>query len=269
MSREASPLLRLALAFAILSGMCLAASAQSLPADAAAILAPTGPLRAAINYGNPVLAQKGADGPAGVSAGLARELGRRLGREVAFVIYDGAGRVTDAVSANQWDVAFLAIDPVRGREIDYTAPYVIIEGTYLVLDGAAQRAVPDVDRPGIRVGVSAKSAYDLYLTREIKAATLVRFESAQVALEALMAGRLDTLAGVRQQLESFAKQAPGLRVMTDRFMAIEQAVAVPKGREGALPALKLFIEEAKASGFVAKALAASGQSGATVAPPGR
>ena len=249
-------------------GLVAGAGAQTL-FDLAPVLAPTGMLRAAINLGNPVLAQPGQDGPKGVSVDLAREFARRLGREVKLVVYDGAGRVTDAAGANQWDIAFLAIDPVRGREIDYTAPYVVIEGAYLVPDGSALRQGQEVDRPGIRVGVSGKSAYDLFLTRELKAATLVRFGSAQEALEALRAGTLDVLAGVRQQVEGFAAASPGMRLLPGRFMAIEQALAVPKGREAALPALKAFVEDAKASGFVAKGLSESGQSADLVAPPAR
>src|SRR6266851_7844279 len=133
-------------------------------------LAPTGKLRAAINFGNPVLAQKDpATGDArGVSVDLARELGRRLGLPVDLIAYDAAGKVVDAVKTGAWDVAFLAVDPDRAAEIAFTAPYVVIEGTYAVPADSPLRAIEDVDRNGVRIAVGAKSAYDLYLTRTLK-----------------------------------------------------------------------------------------------------
>ncbi len=244
-----------------------AAEAGSVSAEVTRALAPTGTLRAAINYGNPVLAQAGPDGPKGVSADLARALADALGVPLAFVVYDGAGRVTDAVARHEWDVAFLAIDPVRGREIDYTAPYVIIEGTYVVPAGSTLRTIDEVDRDGIRIGVSGGSAYDLFLTRALKHASLVRSGSATTARDTLKAGQVDVLAGVRRQVEGFAAQDPALRPIAERFMAIEQAVAIPKGRDVALPFVRDLVEDAKASGRVAASLRVSGQAAATVAPP--
>jgi polar amino acid transport system substrate-binding protein len=232
-------------------------------------LTPTEVLRAAINLGNPVLAQPGDAGgePKGVSVALARELARRLGVRVVFATYDAAGKVVDANKFGAWDVAFLAIDPLRAKEILFTAPYVIIEGTYLVRDNAPYRAVDALDKPGVRIAVGKGAAYDLYLSRTLKHAELVRSATSAEALEQFLADGLEAAAGVRQPLVKFAQARPGLRVLDGRFTAIEQAVATPIGRTSAHAFLKSFVEEMKASGFVAKALDASGQRDATVAPP--
>src|SRR3954468_20734233 len=255
----------------LISGAVLlvtAAASEAAPAETIRELAASGRLRAAINFGNLVLAQKDpATGEArGVSVDLAREIGKRLGVPVELVLFEGAGAVVAAAAQNDWDVAFLAIDPVRGRELAYTAPYVLIEGTYLAQDGSSLRAIEEVDAPGLRIGVSEGSAYDLYLTRSLKQAQLVRNRSLADTMDSLAAGRIDVVAGVRQALESAAKERGGMRVFPGRFMAIEQAVATLHGREAGLAFLKRFVEEAKASGFVAEALARTGQSSAGVAP---
>jgi polar amino acid transport system substrate-binding protein len=231
-------------------------------------LAPSGRLRAAINFGNPVLAQKdpAAGEPRGVSAELARELARRLGVPVDFIPFDGAGKVVDAVKADVWDVAFLAIDPLRTTGITFSAPYVVIEGTYLVPESSPLRTPEDADKDGVRIAVSSASAYHLFLKRELKHARLVE-EQGGAAFELLVQNRADAAAGIRQALLAFASTHPGLRVMPGRFMAINQAMATPKGRELGARFLRAFVEEMKASGFVAKALAASGQADAAVAPP--
>ena len=251
--------------------LCLAngAMAETVSPDVVKSLAPTGTLRAAINFGNTVLAQRGEnDEPRGISAELARELARRLGLAIAFATFDAAGKVTDAVKAGLWDVAFLAVDPVRAADIEFTAPYVVIEGTYMVPTDSPLMTVEDVDRPGVRIAVGRGSAYDLYLTRAIKHATLIRGEGPAASIKLFVADRLDAAAGVRQPLVAYARMDPGVRVMAGRFMAIEQAMAVPKGREAGYRYLKTFIEEMKASGFVARALAASGrENDALVAPP--
>jgi polar amino acid transport system substrate-binding protein len=232
-------------------------------------LAPSGRLRAAINFGNPVLAQKDAatGEPRGVSAELARELGRRLGISVEFVPFDGAGKVVDAVKADIWDVAFLAIDPLRAADITFTAPYVVIEGTYLVQETSLLRTPEDADKDGIRIAVSTGSAYHLFLKRELKHAQLAEVQGGAAVADLLVQNRADAAAGIRQALLSFASTHPGLRVMPGRFMAINQAMATPKGREPGARFLHAFVEEMKSSGFVAKALAASGQADAAVAPP--
>ena len=232
-------------------------------------LAPAGKLIAAINFGNIVLAQKDpATGePRGISADLANEVGRRLGVPVEFVTYDTAGKVSDAVKTGAWTICFLANEPARAADSAFTAPYVLIEGTYLVRADSPLRAVEEVDRPGVRVAVGQKTAYDLYLSRTVKHAELVRAPNSAAALQMFVDDNLDAAAGVRQPLVKFAHAHPGLRVMDGRFMAIEQAMGVPRGREAGARYLRQFIEEMKASGFVTAGLARSGQRDATVAPP--
>jgi polar amino acid transport system substrate-binding protein len=231
-------------------------------------LAPTGKLRAAINLGNPVLAQGTPEAPRGITADLAGELSRRLGVPLTLVPFSGAVQVFEALKAGAWDIAFLAIEPVRAAEIAFTAPYVIIEGAYMVPKDSPLKAVADVDREGVRIAASRGSAYDLYLTRNLKAAKLVRAEG-PAATELFLNDKLDALAGVRQPLVAYAKENPDVRVMDGRFMAIEQAMGTPKSRETGASYLKEFVEEMKASGFVADALKRSNQPDAAVAPPAR
>ncbi len=242
--------------------------ANDLPRNVVTELAPNGKLRAAINFGNVVLVQKGPAGgePRGVSPALARELARRLGVAVEYVTFDAAGKVFDALQAGLWDVAFLAIDPARAAGIDFTAPYVVIEGTYLVLANSPLRAIADFDRDGVRIAVGRASAYELYLTRTLKHATLIREPSGGDAFDLFLKDRLEAVAGVKQSLVAFAKTHPGTRVIPGRFMQIEQAMGTPKGREAGARYLRQFVEEMKASGFVARALAESGQADAVVAP---
>jgi polar amino acid transport system substrate-binding protein len=245
-----------------------AAVAQTAPPDVVKDLAPSGRLRAAINFGNPVLAQKDAatGDPRGVSVDLSRELARRLGVPVELVRYDAAGKVADAVRTGAWDIAFLAIDPVRANEIAFTAPYVLIEGTYLVRADSPLRTIDDVDRQGVRVVVGNKSAYDLHLARTLKHAELVRAPTSQAVIEVFSNGRFEVAAGVKQQVHHFAASRPELRVMEGRFMTIEQAMATPKGREAGFTYLRAFVEEMKRTGLVAEALARSDQKDAAVAP---
>ena len=239
-------------------------------ADALKDLAPGGKLRAAINFGNSVLAQKDpATGePKGITPDLARELGRRLGVPVELVTYDAAGKVFDAVKTGAWDIAFVAIEPVRAAEIEFSAPYVIIEGTYMVPKDSPLKTIADVDKPGIRIAVGLKSAYDLYLTRTIKNATIVRASAGggSAMIDMFRNDKLEVAAGVRQPLVAYAKDHPDMRVMDGHFMEIQQAMGTPKGRTAGAEYLRAFVEDMKASGFVAEALKRSGQS-ATVAPP--
>ena len=232
-------------------------------------IAPGGTLRVAINYGNPVLAQKDpASGePRGVSADIAHELAQRLALPHAFVTFDAAGKVFEALSQGAWDVAFMAIDPKRAAEIDFTPPYVIIEGSYMVPAGSSLRVIDDVDRAGVRIAVGSGSAYDLYLTRTIKHAQIVRAPTGNEAIAMFERDGLEVAAGVKSPLLRLAASRPDLRVMEGRFMAIEQAMGVPKGRALAVAYLRTMIEELKASGFIAAALARSGQGDARVAPP--
>jgi polar amino acid transport system substrate-binding protein len=248
------------------------ANAQSVPPAALHDLAPTGQLRAAINYGNSVLAQKGPDGaPRGVSADLAAELARRLQVPLTYVPYEAAGKVFEGAKAGAFDVGFIAIEPVRARELNFTAPYVIIEGTYMVHKESPLQTVDDVDAPGIRMSVGLGSAYDLYLTRTIKHATVLRADAGggSAMIRKFLDDKLDAAAGVRQQLDAYAKDHPEMRVMSGHFQEIQQAMAMPRvegqPHDDGLNYLKGFVEEMKASGFVAEALKRSGQV-ADVAP---
>jgi polar amino acid transport system substrate-binding protein len=239
-----------------------------ITADVLRDVAPTGVLRAAINFGNSVLAQRDeATGePRGVSIDLARELGRRLGVPVELVTFDAAGKVFEALKSGAWDIAFLAVDPARSTEIIFTAPYVIIEGTYLVRADSPLKRAAEVDRSGVRVAAGAGSAYELFLSRTLKSAQLVRRPTGAEAFEAFMSEGLEAMGSVRQVLLQLAKTHSGLRVMDDSFMTIKQAMGTPRPREAGARYLSSFIEEQKANGFVAAALQRSGQNDATVAP---
>jgi len=243
------------------------AGAPTPPASAIADLAPTGKLRAAINFGNPVLATKDFTGaPQGVSVDLARELGRRLGVPVELVLFASAGQVVEAFKTGTIDVGFVAIDPERAADISYTSAYVIIEGAYLVTNDSPIRSNGEVDRAGIRIAVGARSAYDLYLGRELKHATLVRAPTSPEVVDFFLARKLDVAAGVKQQLEADAKRLPGLRVLDGRFMVINQAMGTPRGRAAGAAYLSEFVATMKASGFVGQALTRHGIEGAAVAP---
>ena len=241
----------------------------SAPSNIFAVVAPSGKLRAAINFGNPILATKDtATGePRGVSVDLARELARRLGVPLEMVHYPAAGKVVDGLKAGEWDVGFVAIDPVRAAEMDYTAPYVIIEGAYMVPQNSPIRKNAEVDRDGIRVVVGAGSAYDLYLTRELKRAKIVRAPTSPAVVDMMVAQAVEVAAGVKQQLEADARRIPGVRLLEGRFMVINQAMAAPKGRTVGVEYLAAFIEEMKNSGFVADALKRHRIEGAAIAPP--
>jgi polar amino acid transport system substrate-binding protein len=262
-------LFSIAVALLALAG---SAVAQDAPPDALKDLAPTGKLRAAINLGNGVLAQKdpASSEPKGITPDLARELAKRLGVPLEMVVFESAGKVFDGAKTGAWDVAFIAIEPVRAAEIEFTAPYVIIEGTYMVPMNSPLKTVTDVDRPGVRIAVGRGAAYDLYLTRTLKDATLVRAEGGggSALIEAFVTEKLEAAAGVRQALEAYAKTHPEVMVMQDKFMEIRQAMGAPKGRTAGAKYLSAFVEDMKTSGFVADALKRSNQS-ATVAPPAK
>lgn len=240
-----------------------------LPADTVAALAPTGVLRASINLGNPILAHADpATGAAGgVSVDLATALAERLGAPLELVVFKTAAASVDAVTHEQADIGFFAVDPVRGAGIGFSAPYVLIEGCYLVRDESPLQANEEVDRAGTRVVVGNGSAYDLHLTRELKHATIVRAPTSPTVVDVFVAQGHDVAAGVKQQLEADAKRFPGHRLLPGRFMVIQQAMGLPKGRgEPARAALAAFVEEVKAAGLVAAALARHGVAGASVAP---
>jgi polar amino acid transport system substrate-binding protein len=236
----------------------------TLAADAgpAAILAPTGRLRAAINLGNPVLAQKSPTTGelGGVSVALARELARRLAVPVDLIPYDAAGKVTADSTRRVWDLAFVALDPERARTIAFTAPYVFIEGTYLVRSDSPFKSVEDLDRPGVRIAVGKGAAYDLFLTRMLKNAQMVRVATSAAAADRFLTDmNIEAAAGVRQALQAAVEGRPGFRVIEPGFTRIDQAMAIPKDHEPALLYLETFVAEMKKNGFIRRALHASGQ----------
>jgi polar amino acid transport system substrate-binding protein len=202
----------------------------------------------------------------GLAVDLARELGKRAGLPVTLLGYESAGQMVDGLRAEAWDVAFLAIDPGRAGEIDFTAPYVEIEGTYLVPSGSPIREIADVDRDKVRIAVSANSAYDLFLARSLQHAELVRAPDPKAAFELLLAGKVNVVAGVKQSLLTNAEKLPGSRVLDGRFMAIQQALGIPKGRDAGAKYLREFIEDVKASGLVRRAMERAGVRGVSVAP---
>jgi polar amino acid transport system substrate-binding protein len=230
---------------------------------------PTGKLRASINLGNPILANSNAatGEPFGVSIDLARAFADRLKVELELVVFDAAGKSVQAVSEERADIGFFAVDPLRGESIAFTAPYVLIEGFYLVRDDSPVRTNADVDQPHHRVAVGKGSAYDLFLTRELKAAQIVRAQTSPAVVQTFLEQHLEVAAGVKQQLEADAKKTSGLRLLDERFMVIQQAMGAPKSRgPAAAAALHAFVEDMKASGFVADALARHGIAGTSVAP---
>jgi polar amino acid transport system substrate-binding protein len=228
-------------------------------------LTPAGPLRAALNLNNPVLVQGTAAAPSGVTVDIANEVATRLGVQVEFRCFDGARESFEATAAGQADICFLAIEPARAAEITFTAPYVLIEGVYAVPNGSPLTTVAEVDRAGVRIGVKDGSAYDLFLTRTLKHATVVRGTE---GTEAFLSGNLEAAAGVREPMTEFAAAHPACRLIAGRFMEIPQAVGTTKTRrQETVQFLHELVEELKATGFVAAALRRSGQT-APVAPPG-
>jgi polar amino acid transport system substrate-binding protein len=236
------------------------------PEDIREAFMPTGRLRAAMNFSNTVIAlrDRGDGQPGGVTAALARELARRLGAELEFIDYDSPGAVVDAIRAGEADICFLAIEPARREVIDFSAPYVLIESCYVTRPGSRLATPADVDQPGISIVARARAAYDLYLSRTLKHAQLIRHEDGE--MDRFAAGEGDVMAGIRPMLEDFVAAHPGYRVMAEPFATVGQAMGVARGRGEAFAWLEAFVEEMKAEGVVAAALAESG-SRATVAPP--
>jgi polar amino acid transport system substrate-binding protein len=231
--------------------------------------APTGKLRASINLGNPILANRdpNTQQPIGVSIDLANALGQCLGVDVEFVVFDTAAKSVEAVTQETADIGFFAIDPLRGEGIAFTAAYVLIEGSYLVRADSVIKFNEEVDKAGHRVTVGKGSAYDLFLSREIKHAEIVRATSSAAVVDMFLEQGLEVAAGVKQQLEADAKRFPHLRLLPGRFMVIQQAMGLPKSRgEEAAEALRRFVEDMKATGFIQEALAKHGIQGASIAP---
>ncbi len=229
-------------------------------------LAPTGKLRVGLNMSNFLLtATDAATGkPKGIAADLGQEFGRRLGVAVELVPFPSPGALADAAKTGVWDIGFLGAEPQRANEIDFTAAYVEIEATYLLPPGSPIKAIADVDRQGVRIAISGKSAYDLYLTRHLKHAELVR-ERGEEVFRRFVADKLEAMAGLRPGLVKNQQNLPGSHILEGNFTAVQQAAGAPKGRPAGAKLLREFIEDAKASGLVAKLIEKHGVRGLTVA----
>ena len=228
-------------------------------------LVPGGVLRAAINLGNPVLAQGTAAAPSGVTVDIARELGSRLAVPVDLACLGAARESFEAMARGDADICFLAIEPARAAQVAFTAPYVVIEGVYLVPADSGLTTAAGVDRDGVRIGVKEGSAYDLFLSRTLRRAGVVRGAD---GIGVLREQGLEAAAGIRQVVADFAARTPGFRMIDEGFMQIRQALGTTRTRApGTVRFLAAFIEELKASGFIGDALRRSGQDGALVAPP--
>jgi polar amino acid transport system substrate-binding protein len=252
---------------ALLLSSC--ATAPEVSPAARSELAPTGKLRVGINVQNFLLVNKERVGGEynGIAVDLGRELGRRLGVPVELVAFETAGALADAVKAGAWDVAFLGNEPARASEIAFSAAYLEIEAGYLVPAGSQIRAIAEVDREGVRIAVNAKSAYDLYLTRNLQRAKLFRAPTIDASYELFVNDKLDVLAGLKPRLVTDAEKLPGSRVLEGRFSAVQQSIGTPQGRTAGARYLREFAEDAKASGFVAKAIERHAVRGVSVAPP--
>ena len=232
-------------------------------------LAPTGKLRVGLNHGNFLLVTPGspAADPRGVASDLARELGRRLGVPVEFSKFDTAGGLGDAARTGVWDVAFLGAEPQRAAEIAFTAAYLEIPATYLVPAGSSIRSVAEVDREGVRIAVAEKSAYELWLSRNIKHAKLVLTKGIDGSLDAFVKDKLEVLSGLRPRLLTDVQKLPGARLLDGQFTAVQQAIGTLKARAASATFLRGFVEEVKAAGFVAEAISRNNVQGVSVAPP--
>ena len=238
--------------------------------DIVRAFAPNGRLRASINTGNPILAAPDGASAKGVSVDLARGFAQRLGVPLELVVFDTAGKSVDAVTREEADIGFFAIDPKRGEGIHFTGPYVLIEGCYAVRSDSPITAMEQVDRAGVSVVVGKGSAYDLFLSRELRNAGIERAPSSPAVVEHFLEHGADVAAGVKQQLEADAQRLGGLRLLPGRFMVIQQAMGCPRSRgEAAARVLADYVEEMKASGFVQQALVRHGIAGAAVAPATR
>jgi polar amino acid transport system substrate-binding protein len=232
-------------------------------------LAPAARLRVGINTGNFLLVthyQPGAE-PRGVAPDLGRELARRLGVPVEFVVFDSAGKLADAAKVGAWDVAFLGNEPQRANEISFTAAYLEIPVTYLVPAGSSIRTIAEVDRDGVRVAVAEKSAYDLFLSRTLAHAHIVRAEGIEGSYQRFVKEKLEALAGLKPRLAADAERLPGSRVLDGQCTSVKQSIGTPKGRDAGAKYLREFVEDAKASGFVARSIAENGVRGVSVALP--
>ena len=234
-------------------------------------LAPGGKLRVGINFGNNLLTARDpvSRAPSGIALDLAGELGRRLNVPVEIVSYESAGELADSARTGAWEVGFLGAEPQRANEISFSAAYLEIEASYLVPPGSPLRTIADVDREGVRVAVPAKAAYDLYLTRTLKHARLVRAAGADAAFKMFVAEKMEALAGLKPRLVADHDNLPGSRIIDGRFTAVQQAVGTPKGSKGRAAGaqyLREFVENIKGAGLVARAIESNRVRGVSVAP---
>ena len=231
-------------------------------------LAPTGKIRAGVNYGNFILAQKDkATGESrGVAIDLLNELGRRLAVPVEIVAYDSVAIMGDAAPSGVWDIAFLGSDPQRETIMSFTAAYLEIDATYLVPGSSPLRTAAEVDREGVRVAAPARANYELYLRRNLHRAKLISTQGNEAAFELLATGQVEALAGLVQGLIGSMGKLPGSRMVEGRFMGVQQSIAAPKGKDAGLAYLRRVVEDAKTSGLVARAIERTGAKGVSVAP---
>lgn len=241
-----------------------------MPQDARTELAPSGTLRAGINLANFLLVtgRSAAGAPEGVAPDMAREIADRLGVEIAYVPFATPGELADAAGDDVWDIGLIADEPARAETIAFTSAYVEIEATYLVPASSPLSRIEDVDRPGVRIAVSARSAYDLYLSRNLEHAELVRANGIDASYDLFVTDNLDALAGLRPRLIEDVEKLPGARILDGRFTAVQQAIGTKRGNDAGLAFLRDFVEEAKSSGLVARLIDHHGVTGRlTVAPP--
>jgi polar amino acid transport system substrate-binding protein len=236
---------------------------------ARAELAPTGKLRIGINHSNFLLVKPGSamGAPEGIAPDLALELGRRIGVPVEFVSFDAAGKTADAIRDAKVDAGFIASEAERANVIDFSAAYLELPATYLVPPGSAIKSLAEVVREGVRIAVSARSAYDLYLSRTLKNAKLVRTEGIPASFKLFVDQKLEAMAGLKPGLMADAPKLPGSRMLDGQFTAVQQSIGVPKGRDAAAKYLREFVEDIKRSGLVAQAVEKFGVKGVNVAPP--
>ena len=242
---------------------------QGMSSAARAEIAPGGKLRVGINHSNFLLVNPGSPhgAPKGIAPDLALELGKRLGVPVEFVSFDSAGRTADAIRDAVVDLGFIANEAERASVIEFSTPYLELPATYLVPAGSPLRLLADVDRAGVRIAISGRSAYDLYLSRTLKNAELVRAEGIPASVKLFNDQKLEALAGLKPGLVAEAQKLPGARVLEGHFTAVQQSIGVPKKRAAAAKHLREFVEDAKRSGLVAQLVEKHGVKGVNVAPP--
>src|SRR5262245_43595306 len=242
---------------------------QHVSQQVKAELAPTGVLRAGLNLSNFLLinGKDAAGGPTGVAPDMAAEIAKRLGVPVKYVLYKTPGELADAAETGDWDIGLIGAEPQRAEKITFTAAYVEIEATYLGPPGSALKAISDVDRPGVRIAVTGRSAYGLWLDRNIKQAQLVRSDTLDSAYAQFVADKLDALAGLRPRLLTDVERLPGARILEGQFSAVQQAIGTARRNAASADYLRAFVAEAKASGFVGKLIEKHKVRGLSVAPP--